>query len=77
MGFFISSNYQNRGIGRKAFQLALDKVETYSDGKSLPMELEVKKQNINAIKFYESFGFYDSGVRYEDDCAFIRLPRNS
>lgn len=75
IGFLIDYNYQHKGIGRKAFQLALEKVETYPDGKSLPMTLEVKMQNTNAIKLYESFDFYDSGVKYEDDCVFIRLPK--
>ena len=77
IGFFIDYNHQNKGIGKKAFQLALDKVKAYPNGKSLPMTLEVKKQNTNAIKLYELFGFYDSGVKYEDDCVFIRLPQNN
>ena len=77
IGFFIDYRYQNKGIGKKAFQLALDKVKTFPDGTSLPITLEVKKQNTNAIKFYEWFGFYDSGVKYDDDCVFIRLPQNN
>lgn len=75
--FFVDYNYQHKGIGKKAFQLALDKVEAYPDGKSLPMTLEVKMQNTKAIKLYETFGFYDSGVKYEDDCVFIRLPQTN
>lgn len=77
IGFFIDYHYQNKGIGKKAFQKALDKVKTFPDGTSLPITLEVKQQNTNAIKFYEWFGFYDSGVRYDDDCVFIRLPQNN
>ncbi|MFT4145642.1 MAG: GNAT family N-acetyltransferase [Mobilitalea sp.] len=74
MGFFIDHKYQHKGIGKKAFQLALEKVKEYPEGTSLPISLEVKIQNSSAIKLYESFGFYDTGVRYEDDCVLIRLP---
>ncbi|WP_234124652.1 GNAT family N-acetyltransferase [Clostridium hydrogenum] len=77
IGFFIDYKYQNKGIGKKAFKLALDKVKAYPDGEYLPIALEVKVENANAIKLYESFGFHDSGIRYGDDCAFIRLPQNN
>lgn len=77
MGFFIDANYQHKGIGRKALNLALEKIETYSDGNSLPIALEVKIQNRNAINLYQSLGFYDTGMRYGDDCVFVRLPQNS
>lgn len=76
IGFFIDHKYQNRGIGREAFQLALDKIKEYPDGRSLPIALEVKMQNSRAIRLYETFGFTNSGVKYEDDCVFIRLPQN-
>ncbi|MDF2609839.1 MAG: family acetyltransferase [Lachnospiraceae bacterium] len=75
MGFFIDHNYQHKGIGRKAFEIALEKVKEYPDGTILPLSLEVKMQNSSAIKLYESFGFYDTGVRYEDDCVLVRLPK--
>jgi diamine N-acetyltransferase len=75
MGFFISGDYQRKGIGRIAFKMALEKVESYPDGRSLPITLEVKIHNETAINLYKSFGFIDSGVRYGDDCAFIRLPQ--
>lgn len=74
IGFFIDIHYQHKGIGKQALQLALDKVEAYPDGKLRPVTLEVKIANTNAIRMYEDFGFYDSGVRYGDDCVFIRLP---
>ncbi len=74
MGFFIDHKYQLKGIGRKAFELALEKVKDYPDGTTLPLSLEVKIKNSSAIKLYESFGFYDTGVRYEDDCVLVRLP---
>lgn len=41
------------------------------------MILEVTMPNTNAIKFYELFGFYDLGMKYGDDCVFIRLPQNN
>lgn len=75
LGFFVDYKYQHKGIGRKAFQQVLDKVEAYPDGRTLPMTLEVKMQNTNAIRLYEMFGFYDSVVKYDDDCVYVRLPQ--
>lgn len=74
MGFFIDYRYQNQGIGKKALKLALDKIEGYQDGKVIPISLEVIEDNSTAIKLYESFGFYDTGTRYGNDCAFVRMP---
>lgn len=74
MGFFIDENYQNLGIGKKALELLLEKIKEYPNGDKLPVALEVKKDNKVAMKLYQSFGFYDTGIRYEDDCAFVKLP---
>ena len=74
MGFFIDEKYQNLGIGKKALKLLIEKIKEYPDGDKLPVALEVKKNNEVAMKLYESFGFYDTGIRYEDDCAFVKLP---
>lgn len=74
MGFFIDYKHQNQGIGKKALKLALDKIDGFQDGKAIPIVLEVKEKNNNAIKLYESFGFYDTGTRYSDDCVFVRIP---
>lgn len=74
MGFFIDYKYQNQGIGKKALKLALNKIEGFQDGKTIPTALEVKEENNSAIKLYEYFEFYDTGTRYGNDCAFVRIP---
>ncbi len=74
MGFFIDYKHQNQGIGKKALKLVLNKIEGFQDGKTIPIVLEVKEENNSAIKLYESFGFYDTGTRYGNDCAFVRIP---
>ncbi|MNJ37254.1 hypothetical protein D3C77_320650 [compost metagenome] len=39
--------------------------------------LEVKEKNGSSISLYTSVGFYDTGIRYDDDCAFVKLPSRS
>lgn len=75
MGFQIDHKYQGKGMGRKAFSMILDKILHYPDGKQLPVTLEVEERNMAAMHLYESFGFYDSGVRYGASCAWIRRPK--
>lgn len=62
------------GIGKRALKLFLDKIKENSDGNKLPITLEVKNDNTLAKKMYESFGFYDTGIRYDDDCAYVKMP---
>lgn len=70
----FNEKYQNLGIGKKALELLLEKIKEYPNGDKLPVALEVKEDNKVAMKLYQSFGFYDTGIRYEDDCAFVKLP---
>lgn len=67
MGFFIDKKYQHKGIGKAALSLVLDKLIKYPDIKSSPLILEVHKENLVAIKLYESFGFINTGILLKDN----------
>jgi diamine N-acetyltransferase len=73
-GFLIDKHFQHRGIGREALNLALNKIKDYPGGDSLPIMLECYKRNKNAMKLYESFGFYNTGSEYAKHYIFVRLP---
>lgn len=75
IGFLIDSKYQNRGFGKQALEIVLGKIHDYPDGQQTPITLEVKEYNSSAIRLYKSFSFYDTEIRYADDCVFVRLPK--
>lgn len=75
IGFLIDSKYQNRGFGKQVLEIVIQKIYDYPDGKMIPITLEVKEYNSSAIRLYKAFSFYDTQVRYEDDCVFVRLPK--
>lgn len=74
MGFFVDEKYQGLGIGKRALELFINEIKEEPDGNQLPITLEVKIDNTLAKKMYESFGFYDTGIRYGDDCAYVKMP---
>lgn len=75
MGFFIDEKYQQKGIGKKALSLVLDKINKYPDAKSSPLTLEVHKDNLTAIKLYENFGFINTEILLKDsNYIFIKHP---
>lgn len=76
-GFLIDKHFQHKGIGREALKLALEKVKEYPDGDSLPLMLECYKSNKNAMKLYESFGFYNTGVECGKHYIFVHLPKTN
>ena len=73
-GFFIDENYQRKGIGKAALKLAFDKLKEYPDSKQLPLYLECKRENKIALNLYESFGFKNTGILYEDDYLLVKFP---
>lgn len=74
MGLFIDKHYQHRGIGRKVLKLSLEKLKEYPESGSLQITLDCHINNKNAMKFYESFGFFNTGVLCGKDYVFVRLP---
>jgi diamine N-acetyltransferase len=74
IGFLIDERHQHKGFGRKALEMTLQKIDSYLDEHPLPIALEVKENNESAISLYKSVGFHNTGVRYDDDCVFVKLP---
>jgi diamine N-acetyltransferase len=74
MGFFIDEKSQGKGIGSEALKLVLNKISSFPDGKKYPIALEVEEANENAKQLYQKLGFYDTGVRYGESCAYVKLP---
>ena len=62
--FMIDARYQNRGYGSQALKLILD--ELRNEGKYDHVEVCVKKEDTDAIRLYERYGFRDSGYVDED-----------
>ena len=60
----IDARYQNRGYGSQALKLILD--ELRKEGKYDHVEVCVKKEDVDAIRLYERYGFRDSGYVDED-----------
>ena len=61
--FMVDKNYQNKGIGRKALQLAIDEIKQTEGLKRIGIYYNPK--NPVAKRFYSSFGFVEVGI--EDD----------
>ena len=55
----IDGRCQNRGYGSQALRLILD--ELRKEGKYDHVEVCVKKEDADAIRLYERYGFRDSG----------------
>ncbi len=67
----VKSEYRELGIGRKLIDEA---IRLYSISGPEKIVLEVSKNNITALKFYEKYGFIKIGVRknfYINDDALI------
>lgn len=55
--FMIDKNYQQKGYGRKAMELALQFIRTFPCGKADYCWLSYNPENEVARKLYKSFGF--------------------
>ncbi len=56
----IADEFQRRGCGKLLFERCIDELITERVSQ---IWLEVRESNINAIRFYESFGFERSNIR--------------
>ena len=66
--FMIDQRYQGKGYGKKALALTLKLMEeTYPNE---PMFLSTSPENIDAIRFYEKFGFMSTGRIQYDELVF-------
>jgi len=71
--FMVDKDYQNKGIGRKALQLALNEIKQ-TDGLE-EIEICYNPNNPVAKGFYGSFGFVEVGIdpEGEDVLAIIKI----
>ena len=61
----VDKNYQNKGIGRKALQLAIDEIKQTEGLKRIGIYYNPK--NPVAKRFYSSFGFVEVGIEEDGD----------
>ncbi|HVZ12429.1 MAG TPA: GNAT family N-acetyltransferase [Patescibacteria group bacterium] len=54
---YVSPNYQKRGLGKKLMEVGLEWL-----GNEKPVMIHAASYNKNAIDFYKSFGFSESGI---------------
>ena len=70
----IDKDYQNRGFGRKAVQLALDYIKTFPCGEAEYCWLSYEPENKAARQLYRSFGFEETGdMDGEEVIAVLKL----
>ena len=69
--FMIGENYQGRGYGKEALQLALDFIRTYPCGRAEYCYLSYEPENERAKKLYASFGFKENGEKDEDEIVAV------
>lgn len=70
LGFMIDKKYRGQGIGRHAFKMILNKF--YLEYGDKPLLLECYKENKIAKKFYEKFGFIDTGISTATDIVMLK-----
>ena len=63
--FMIDENFQGKGYGKLAIKLVVKLLK--EDHKYNRLELGCSRENNDAMRFYESCGFYYSGDDYEDE----------
>ena len=67
----FTEDEQKYGFAYGIKGLLLDKIKEYPDGNKLPITLEVN--NTVARKMYQTVGFCDTGIRYGEDCAYVKI----
>lgn len=70
----IDRNYQGKGFGRKAIQLALNFIKTFPCGAAEYCWLSYEPENDVARQLYSSFGFVETGDKDgEEIIAVLKL----
>ena len=67
----IDKNYQGKGYGRKAIELALDFIKTFPCGKAKYCWISYEPENSAARKLYSSFGFVETGEKDGEELIAI------
>ena len=70
----IDENFQNKGFGKEAVQLALDFIKTFPCGEAEYCWLSYEPENETARHLYRSFGFEETGeMDGEELIAVLKL----
>ena len=72
MGFAIDKEYRGMGIGVEAMEKTIDRV--YHEFGKRPVVLGCHKDNVRAMKFYQTHGFVKTDYMEGDDYCFLRFP---
>ncbi len=72
----IDETRQGRGYGGEAFDRVIEYIKTKPFGTSDRVALTCNKDNPVAIKLYESRGFSESGVEYDDEIELVMTVGN-
>ena len=67
----IDKDYQGKGYGRKAIELALDFIKTFPCGRAKYCWLSYEPENDAARKLYSSFGFVETGEKDGEELIAI------
>lgn len=67
----IDKDYQGKGYGRKAIELALDFIKTFPCGRAEYCWLSYEPENDAARKLYSSFGFVETGEKDGEELIAI------
>jgi diamine N-acetyltransferase len=65
----IDKNYQQKGIGKIAAQLMIDKMSTLPNVKRIVVGYH--PENLGAHQLYASMGFVDNGDRFGKEMAVV------
>ena len=71
--FMVDKQYQQRGIGRQAMELALAEIEQDADIKQI--EICYNPNNPVAKNFYASFGFVEQGLDEDNEDMLALITR--
>ena len=71
----LSESVQGLGYGSAALKLIIEYIKTKPFGTSDRVALTCNKENLAAIKLYESMGFSATGVEDEDEIELIMICR--
>ncbi|WP_208394335.1 GNAT family N-acetyltransferase [Shouchella lehensis] len=71
--FMIDKRYQGKGLGKKAFQKALDYIKTYLQGEAQAIYISYDPANTVASQLYSQYGFKGTGETDEDEDIVVKL----
>ncbi|MBM7839427.1 diamine N-acetyltransferase [Alkalihalobacillus xiaoxiensis] len=71
--FMIDRKYQGKGLGKKAFEKALDYLKCYPQGDAQAIYISYDPANTIADQLYKQYGFKGIGKTDEDGDSVVKL----